>query len=207
MPRRRLAGCGGFVFHVMNRSAKQLTLFDEPVEYEMFLQVLDEAEPACPISTRSIDCVMPNHWHLLRLCRRARRPANPLHALDHRGPCATLATGAWAAREGRRLSGPLSLGGGAGRTALRRGPSLHPAESRSARTWSTAQATGPGRARATCLGRWPGRLLRTVPCHSTWRRDRTLRGAASTTEVAQTDAQPASRVAHALRRPAMEPRA
>lgn len=64
MPRRRVAGCGGFVFHVMNRSAKQLTLFDEPVEYEMFLQVLDEAETTCPIRLLEY-CVMPNHWHLL----------------------------------------------------------------------------------------------------------------------------------------------
>jgi putative transposase len=64
MPRRRLAGSGGFVFHVMNRSAKQLTLFDEPAEYEMFLQVLSEAETACPIRLLEY-CVMPNHWHLL----------------------------------------------------------------------------------------------------------------------------------------------
>jgi putative transposase len=64
MPRRRLAGCGGFVFHVMNRSAKQLTLFDEPGEYGMFLQVLAEAESACPIRLLEY-CVMPNHWHLL----------------------------------------------------------------------------------------------------------------------------------------------
>ena len=48
----------------MNRSAKQLTLFDEPPEYEMFLQVLGEAEIACPIRILEY-CVMPNHWHLL----------------------------------------------------------------------------------------------------------------------------------------------
>jgi putative transposase len=64
MPRRRLAGCGGFVFHVMNRSAKQLTLFDGPSEYQMFLQVLADAETACPIRLLEY-CVMPNHWHLL----------------------------------------------------------------------------------------------------------------------------------------------
>ena len=48
----------------MNRSAKQLTLFGEPLEYEMFLQVLGEAEAACPIRLLEY-CVMPNHWHLL----------------------------------------------------------------------------------------------------------------------------------------------
>ncbi len=64
VPRRRLAGCGGFVFHVMNRSAKQLALFDTPFEYEMFLKVLAEADRACPIRLLEY-CVMPNHWHLL----------------------------------------------------------------------------------------------------------------------------------------------
>jgi putative transposase len=64
MPRRRLAGCGGFVFHVMNRSAKQLTLFESPADYDLFLGVLQEAESVCPIRLLEY-CVMPNHWHLL----------------------------------------------------------------------------------------------------------------------------------------------
>lgn len=64
MPRRRLAGCGGFVFHVMNRSAKQLSLFDEAPDYELFLQVLAEADRSCPMRLLEY-CVMPNHWHLL----------------------------------------------------------------------------------------------------------------------------------------------
>ena len=64
MPRRRLAGSGGFVFHVMNRSAKQLTLFDGPSEYQTFLQVLADADAACPMRLLEY-CVMPNHWHLL----------------------------------------------------------------------------------------------------------------------------------------------
>lgn len=64
MPRRRVAGCGGFVFHVMNRSAKQLTLFEAPDDYDLFLQVLLDAESVCPIRLLEY-CVMPNHWHLL----------------------------------------------------------------------------------------------------------------------------------------------
>ena len=64
MPRRRLAGSGGFVFHVMNRSAKQLTLFDGPDDYRLFLRVLTEAQDVCPIRLLEY-CVMPNHWHLL----------------------------------------------------------------------------------------------------------------------------------------------
>lgn len=48
----------------MNRSAKQLTLFDRPAEYDMFLDVLAEAGAVCPIRLLEY-CVMPNHWHLL----------------------------------------------------------------------------------------------------------------------------------------------
>ena len=65
VPRRRLAGCGGFVFHVMNRSAKQLTLFDSPSEYQMFLTGARRGRHSvCPIRLLE-DRVMPNHWHLL----------------------------------------------------------------------------------------------------------------------------------------------
>jgi putative transposase len=48
----------------MNRSAKQLTLFDGPADYDLFLEVLAEAESVCPIRLLEY-CVMPNHWHLL----------------------------------------------------------------------------------------------------------------------------------------------
>lgn len=48
----------------MNRSAKQLTLFDGNADYELFLRVLSEAEDSCPIRLLEY-CVMPNHWHLL----------------------------------------------------------------------------------------------------------------------------------------------
>jgi len=48
----------------MNRSAKQLTLFDGPADYDAFLNVLGEAESVCPIRLLEY-CVMPNHWHLL----------------------------------------------------------------------------------------------------------------------------------------------
>lgn len=64
MPRRQLTGCGGFVFHVMNRSAKQLPLFDAAADYELFLKILAEADLKCPIRLLEY-CVMPNHWHLL----------------------------------------------------------------------------------------------------------------------------------------------
>jgi REP element-mobilizing transposase RayT len=48
----------------MNRSAKQLPLFECASDYRRFLDVLIEAEDR--LDMRLIDyCAMPNHWHLL----------------------------------------------------------------------------------------------------------------------------------------------
>ena len=44
VPRRRRTGCGGLVFHVMNRSARKLPLFDGPDDYDAFVRILWEAE-------------------------------------------------------------------------------------------------------------------------------------------------------------------
>jgi putative transposase len=64
MPRRQLTGSSGVVFHVMNRSAKQLPLFDSPRDYRRFLDVLIEAEER--FGMRLLEyCIMPNHFHLL----------------------------------------------------------------------------------------------------------------------------------------------
>ena len=48
----------------MNRSAKQLTLFDGAADYQLFLQVMKEAERRWPIRLLEY-CLMPNHFHLL----------------------------------------------------------------------------------------------------------------------------------------------
>jgi putative transposase len=64
MPRRSRSGLGGVVFHVMNRAARKLTLFESPSDYEAFEKVL--AEAACRVPMRLLSySVMPNHWHLV----------------------------------------------------------------------------------------------------------------------------------------------
>src|SRR5690606_34708684 len=69
MPRRRLLGSGGVIFHVMNRSAKQLPLFESCADYRRFLDVLVEAEERYDM--RLIDyCVMSTHFHLIVWPRR-----------------------------------------------------------------------------------------------------------------------------------------
>jgi putative transposase len=64
MPRRRLPGLHGVVFHVMNRAVDGVTLFDRPSEYDAFIRVLSAAGHRYPIRLLAY-CVMPNHWHLV----------------------------------------------------------------------------------------------------------------------------------------------
>jgi putative transposase len=64
MPRRPRTGTGGFVFHVMNRGARRLTLFERPADYAVFVAVLREATDRFPM--RLLCWVaMPNHFHLV----------------------------------------------------------------------------------------------------------------------------------------------
>ena len=53
----------------MNRSAKQLPLFESPRDYRRFLDVLVEAEHRHDMRLLEY-CVMPNHFHLLVWPRR-----------------------------------------------------------------------------------------------------------------------------------------
>ena len=64
MPRRKQPGAAGFVFHVMNRSAKRLTLFESRDDYELFHRCLVSALQGEPIRIYAF-CVMPNHFHLV----------------------------------------------------------------------------------------------------------------------------------------------
>ena len=64
MPRRPRHGTAGLVFHVMNRGARRLTLFDGPADYAAFVEVLQEATARFPMRLLCY-AVMPNHWHLV----------------------------------------------------------------------------------------------------------------------------------------------
>jgi putative transposase len=61
---RALRSAAGVIFHVINRSARRLRLFDEPRDYEAFLAVLEEGRARTEIQILAY-CVMPNHFHLL----------------------------------------------------------------------------------------------------------------------------------------------
>src|SRR5262249_6743342 len=64
MRRRPRRATGGLVYHVMNRGARRLPLFESEVDYRMFLMVLREAQTRVPLRLLSY-VLMPNHWHLI----------------------------------------------------------------------------------------------------------------------------------------------
>jgi putative transposase len=64
MPRRALREAGGYVFHVINRSARRSRLFFTEADYACFESTLGQALTRHPTRLLSY-CVMPNHWHLV----------------------------------------------------------------------------------------------------------------------------------------------
>jgi putative transposase len=52
------------VFHVLNRAAKRVQLFENSYDYAAFEAILFEAKARCPLHLFSY-CLMPNHWHLI----------------------------------------------------------------------------------------------------------------------------------------------
>lgn len=64
MPRRPRIGCGGLLFHVMNRGARRAPLFDDESDYRAFARVLREANARIPMRVLAF-VLMPNHWHLV----------------------------------------------------------------------------------------------------------------------------------------------
>ena len=64
MPRRPRHATAGLVFHVMNRAARRLPLFEGAEDYAAFLRVVREAQDRTPLRLLCY-VLMPNHWHLV----------------------------------------------------------------------------------------------------------------------------------------------
>ena len=64
MPRRVRERTAGLVFHVLNRSAKRAVLFENPLDYAAFVQLLEKAVERSNVALFAY-CIMPNHWHLV----------------------------------------------------------------------------------------------------------------------------------------------
>ena len=64
MPRTTRRAPGGLVYHVLNRAAARLPLFENHRDYQAFQTVVKEAQERTPIRILAY-CLMPNHWHLV----------------------------------------------------------------------------------------------------------------------------------------------
>ena len=64
MPSRPVRIVADFVYHVTNRSAAGVTLFDSRAAYRAFVNLIAEAQAARPTRLLAY-CVMPNHWHFV----------------------------------------------------------------------------------------------------------------------------------------------
>ena len=64
MGRPLRAATGGMIYHVLNRANGRQVMFETPQDYQLWEQVLVEAQIQVPMRILSY-CVMPNHWHLI----------------------------------------------------------------------------------------------------------------------------------------------
>ncbi|TAK19180.1 MAG: hypothetical protein EPO35_00490 [Acidobacteria bacterium] len=69
VPIRRQEGTAGYVFHVINRGVRRMTLFSDAGDYLAWLRTFAEAQTRVPIDVFAY-CLMPNHFHLVIRPRR-----------------------------------------------------------------------------------------------------------------------------------------
>ncbi|NCW28440.1 MAG: hypothetical protein EBV83_09140 [Verrucomicrobia bacterium] len=78
MARKRRNCPTGVTFHLCNRSAGSLPLFQTALDYLQWGQVLREAQGRFPVSIFAY-CVMPNHWHLLAQPQKPKSISRFMH--------------------------------------------------------------------------------------------------------------------------------
>ena len=81
MARRHRIAPGGFVYHVMNRAAGRLVLFEPPSDYTAFERLMSRAQRRIDMRILAY-CLMPNHWHLLLWPERDRALSRFMHWLE-----------------------------------------------------------------------------------------------------------------------------
>ena len=64
MARRPRVAPGGFVYHVLNRSAGRFNFFRSAKDFEAFHRLIVEAHTLHPIRILSY-CILSNHWHFV----------------------------------------------------------------------------------------------------------------------------------------------
>lgn len=103
MPRRPRIATGGLVYHILNRRAARLPLFETDTDYVAFERILEEA--VIRTGTRlAAYCLMPNHWHLVLWPRGDDELSETMRWLT------VTHTQRWHARHGTAGTGPLYQG-------------------------------------------------------------------------------------------------
>jgi putative transposase len=64
MSRPRRLSPKGLVFHIVNRAAKKLPLFDDDGDYAAFERIMREGLQRFQVAILAY-CIMPNHWHFV----------------------------------------------------------------------------------------------------------------------------------------------
>jgi len=103
MPRRPRIANAGVVFHVLNRRAGRLPLFETEGDYRAFERILEQAVRESGIRLLAY-CLMPNHWHLLLWPRSDDQLSETLRWLT------VTHTQRWHAAHGTAGTGPLYQG-------------------------------------------------------------------------------------------------
>lgn len=99
MPRAKRITPGGYIYHVINRSAGRMTLFNTPEDYHAFTQTLAQTCERMPSVELLAFCIMPNHWHLLLRPKRSgdlsefMRVLTVTHTQRHHAHHGTVGTG------------------------------------------------------------------------------------------------------------------
>ena len=91
------------MYHVLNRRAGRLPLFESDGDYAAFEKVMDEAAGRLPMRVLAY-CLMPNHWHLVLWPRQDGQLARYLQWLT------TTHLRRWHAHRGTRGTGPVYQG-------------------------------------------------------------------------------------------------
>ncbi|NNM85815.1 MAG: hypothetical protein HKL96_08700 [Phycisphaerales bacterium] len=97
---------GGYIYHVLNRSAGRIALFRRDEDYAAFERVMIDAFEAVPLRIIGWG-LMKNHWHFMVWPRTTDEVTGYFRVLAHTHAMRALACGAPVGGMGAFVSGPV----------------------------------------------------------------------------------------------------
>ncbi|MFT7565631.1 MAG: putative transposase [Candidatus Paceibacteria bacterium] len=103
MPRPKRLDIASQIYHVLNRANARLQIFDQQIDYEEYLETLNEGLNKFDVNLYSYE-IMPNHWHHVMSPKKDGELSRLMHwvSMTH--------TQRWHARRGTRGSGHFYQG-------------------------------------------------------------------------------------------------